>query len=106
VTAPPKPKPVATVPPKPKPVVTVPPKPKPVVTAKPKPVATAAPVPVAKEFDNCTDMRQTYPHGVGRPGARDKTSGTPVTSFKVSSALYEANTKSDGDGDGIACEQH
>ena len=40
----------------------------------------------------------------GKPGAKDKTSGTPVTTFKRSTPLYNANTKSDRDHDGIACE--
>ncbi|MDA0184061.1 excalibur calcium-binding domain-containing protein [Solirubrobacter phytolaccae] len=59
----------------------------------------------AKEFKNCTALNKAYPHGVGRTGARDKTSGTPVTTFKVSTSLYTANRKSDRDGDGIACEK-
>lgn len=42
---------------------------------------------------------------MGKPGARDQTSGTPVTSFKRSKALYDANKKSDRDKDGIACEK-
>ncbi len=51
-------------------------------------------------------MRQVYPHGVGKPGAVDHTTGTPpVTTFHVSAALYAANSGSDGDGDDIACEQ-
>ena len=44
-------------------------------------------------------------YGVGKPGAHDKTSGTPVTNFKKSKALYKANSGSDRDGDGIACEK-
>jgi hypothetical protein len=63
--------------------------------------ATAA----AKRYKNCAALNRAYPHGVGRPGARDKTSGTPVTTFKRSTALYKANRKSDRDGDGIACEK-
>jgi hypothetical protein len=58
----------------------------------------------AKSYANCTALRQDYPHGVGRPGARDHTSGKPDTRFFVSAALYDANTKSDRDKDGIACE--
>ncbi|MET1060766.1 MAG: excalibur calcium-binding domain-containing protein [Nocardioides sp.] len=58
----------------------------------------------AKEFKNCTAMHKVYKHGVGKPKAHDKTSGTPVTNFKHSLALYKANKKSDRDGDGIACE--
>jgi uncharacterized membrane protein len=59
----------------------------------------------AKEFKNCTALNKAYPHGVGKPGARDHTSGTPVTTFKRSKALYVANKKSDRDKDGIACEK-
>ena len=49
-------------------------------------------------------MHKVYKHGVGKPKAHDRTSGTPVTNFKHSLALYRANKKSDRDGDGIACE--
>jgi len=57
-----------------------------------------------RTFANCDAMHKVYAHGVGKPGARDKTSGTPVTTFKRSTPLYNANTKSDRDKDGIACE--
>jgi hypothetical protein len=59
----------------------------------------------ARTFKNCTALNKVYPHGVGKPGARDHTSGRPVTSFKRSKPLYLANTKSDRDKDGIACEK-
>jgi hypothetical protein len=59
----------------------------------------------AKSFQNCTAMHKVYKHGVGKVGARDHTSGTPVTTFKRSNALYKANANSDRDHDGIACEQ-
>jgi hypothetical protein len=59
----------------------------------------------AKTYKNCTALNKDYPHGVGRKGARDKTSGTPVTNFKVSNSLYAANRHSDRDGDGVACEK-
>lgn len=58
----------------------------------------------AKTYKNCTAMHKDYPHGVGKKGAKDKTSGTPVTNFKRSNALYSANSGSDRDGDKIACE--
>jgi uncharacterized membrane protein len=58
-----------------------------------------------KTYTNCTALNKAYPHGVGRQGARDNTSGTPVTNFKVSTSLYAANRRSDRDGDGIACEK-
>jgi Protein of unknown function (DUF1524)/Excalibur calcium-binding domain len=85
--------------PKPKPA----PKPKPKPSPKPIP---EPPPPAAHTFANCTDMHTVYPHGVGRPGAHDQTSGTPVTNFRVSTSLYEANSGSDRDGDNIACEAH
>jgi hypothetical protein len=67
----------------------------------------AAPVAAgATEYTNCTDLRVDYPHGVGRPGATDTTTGSPVTEFTVNRAVYDANTKSDRDDDGIACEKH
>jgi len=56
-------------------------------------------------YANCTSLNQTFPHGVGRPGAVDHTSGTPVTNFYVSAYIYNANTGSDRDNDGIACEK-
>jgi hypothetical protein len=58
----------------------------------------------ARHFQNCDAMHKVYPHGVGRLGAKDHTSGTPVTTFKRSTSLYAANTASDRDKDGIACE--
>jgi hypothetical protein len=58
----------------------------------------------ARHFKNCDAMHKVYPHGVGKPGAKDHTSGTPVTTFKRSTPLYNANTASDRDKDGIACE--
>jgi hypothetical protein len=66
---------------------------------------TTATAPAARDFANCSELNGEYPHGVGRPGAVDQTSGTPVTSFLVDSALYAANSESDRDGDGIACEK-
>ncbi len=56
-------------------------------------------------FANCTELNKVYPNGVGKPGAVDQTSGTPVTTFTRDAALYQANSGSDRDGDGIACEK-
>lgn len=68
------------------------------------PAAQAAPW-----HTNCTAFNHRYPHGVGRNNARDHTTGTPVTSFKHSTRLYNlamrANSRLDGDHDGIACER-
>ena len=60
-----------------------------------------------KEYANCDAMHKDYPHGVGRSGAEDEVTGDtePVTTFFVSTALYKANTKSDRDKDGVACEK-
>jgi hypothetical protein len=58
-----------------------------------------------RSFKNCTAMNRVYPHGVGRTGARDHTSGTPVTNFRRSNAGYSRNRARDRDRDGIACEK-
>lgn len=62
----------------------------------------------AKNYVNCRALNVDYPHGVGRPGAKDRTTNgsAPVTNFQRSSSLYVANTGSDRDRDGIACERH
>ena len=58
-------------------------------------------------FANCTALNRVYPHGVGKYGAVDRVAGNGkgVTTFVRSNQLYAANTKSDRDKDGIACEQ-
>ncbi len=60
-------------------------------------------------FDNCTRFNQKFPHGVGRKGAVDPTSGTPVTTFVRSNKKYAAamakNDDLDRDGDKIDCEK-
>ena len=57
--------------------------------------------------DNCTNFNRTYPHGVGRVGARDR--GGDVTTFKRSNKIYNTaerhNSDLDRDNDGIACEK-
>jgi hypothetical protein len=59
-------------------------------------------------WKNCTAVHARYPYGVGKVGARDRTSGDPVTNFKRSNKLYRLAMASirglDRDGDGIACE--
>jgi hypothetical protein len=60
----------------------------------------------AHHFPNCKLLNARYPHGVGLPGARDKTSGKPVTNFTRTRAVYLANTARDRDKDKIACERH
>lgn len=56
------------------------------------------------KYKNCKSLNKVYPHGVGKPGARDKGSSTPVTNFRVNRSVYNANKGKDRDGDGIACE--
>lgn len=59
--------------------------------------------------DNCTRLDAKWPHGIGLRTARDRTSGTPVTTFYRNSDAYKAaeghNGTLDGDNDGIACEK-
>jgi hypothetical protein len=66
---------------------------------------SAADAATVKAYNNCTALNKVYRHGVGKKGAKDKTSGKPVTNFKVSTPLYNANKKLDHDKDGIACEK-
>jgi hypothetical protein len=60
-------------------------------------------------WTNCTHVHAKYRHGVGRAGAHDRTTGTPVTSFYRSTRLYNTamryNRDLDRDRDGIACEK-
>lgn len=60
-------------------------------------------------YKNCTALNKKYPHGLGKLKARDKTSGTPVTTFKRSTRLYNIamqwNKGLDRDKDGVACEK-
>jgi hypothetical protein len=64
---------------------------------------------IPARFKNCTKLQKRWPHGVGRKHARDKTSGTPVTTFKRSNKLYKKamryNRDLDRDKDKIACEK-
>lgn len=62
---------------------------------------------VAKKYQNCTALNKKYPHGVARPGARDKVRGKtrPATGFAVNKAVYKRNTHLDRDKDGVACEK-
>ena len=67
---------------------------------------SAAPADAATphKFANCDAMHKVFPHGVGLKNAHDHTSGTPVTNFARKPLWYKANTASDRDKDGIACE--
>jgi Excalibur calcium-binding domain len=64
---------------------------------------------IPKPWTNCAAVNALYPHGVGKFGAHDKTSGTPVTNFTHSNWLYSLamkyNRNLDRDHDGIACEK-
>ena len=55
-------------------------------------------------FTNCDAMHRVFPHGVGQFGAKDHTSGTPVTNFARAPRWYAQNTSLDRDKDHIACE--
>ena len=66
---------------------------------------SSAPVAATTHFKNCTAMHVKYPHGVGKPGAIDHTTGVKVRTFKKSTVLYNANKSLDRDHDNIACEK-
>ena len=67
--------------------------------------AESASAVVPRDYPNCTALNRVYPHGVGLFGARDHTSGTPVTNFKRAPKVYRLNDESDADNDKIACER-
>jgi Excalibur calcium-binding domain len=73
------------------------------------PFASAANERIPVRWKNCTQVNKRYPHGVGKVGARDRTSGTPVRSFRRSNLLYRTamryNRGLDRDKDSIACEK-
>jgi hypothetical protein len=73
-----------------------------------------APAPAATRatpylWQNCTHVHTKYRHGVGRASAHDKTTGTPVTTFRRSTRLYRIavrwHSDLDRDRDAIACEK-
>jgi len=57
--------------------------------------------------DSCDAVNVTQPHGVGRPGARDKVSEgqSKVTDFNPNRKIYRQHVALDTDRDGIACER-
>ena len=60
----------------------------------------------AQTFKTCKELNKTYKYGVGLEGAQNMVKGKPKASkHLVDVAIYEANKKSDGDKDGIACEK-
>jgi hypothetical protein len=73
---------------------------------------TKAPAP--KAYSSCAKLNYDYPHGVGKSGAVDRTSGRRVTTFYRSNTTYYMNDGRvvskrqydlDRDNDGIACER-
>ncbi len=72
-------------------------------------LVTALPASAAVSYANCTSLQKSYPHGIGRVGARDRTTGTPVTTWRKDTAGYDramrANRGLDRDRDAIACEK-
>ena len=71
------------------------------------PLMSAGPADAAaRTFQNCTAMHAVYKGGVAKAGAKDKRANGGKAKYKpyVSTALYNANTKSDRDMDGVACE--
>jgi hypothetical protein len=79
-------------------------------------VSSAEAAPKPRSYANCTALNKVYPHGVALKGAKDKTSGKPVTNFKVSYEVYRRNNGKtlghfkgerdlDRDNDKIACEK-
>lgn len=57
-------------------------------------------------FKTCKELNKAYKFGVGLEGAQNMVKGKPKASkHLVDITLYEANKKSDGDNDGIACEK-
>lgn len=76
----------------------------PMIATPPRPAIVNIAQPKIATFATCTDMHKIYPHGVGKLGAKDSTTGTPDTRFLVSTAIYTANQALDRDKDGIACE--
>src|SRR5262245_48076145 len=68
--------------------------------------AVSSPTASSVSYPRCSALNRRYPHGVGRVGARDHTSGSkPVTTFKRSNVLYLQNKSLDREKDGIACEK-
>ena len=70
-------------------------------------------VPTATRYKNCKQLNKKYPHGVGKKGAKDRTSGKRVTNFTRNNRVYWLYSSSAGarirdldrDNDGIACEK-
>ncbi|NBD27984.1 excalibur calcium-binding domain-containing protein [Paenibacillus glycinis] len=59
----------------------------------------------AKTYRNCTELNKAYKGGVARSASVKNKGGKTKYKPFVSQALYDANSKSDRDKDGIACEK-
>ena len=61
----------------------------------------------ADAADPCAALHATYPHGVGRRGARDLVAKGEqrVADFARRPKVYRQHRDLDTDGDGIACER-
>jgi hypothetical protein len=72
---------------------------------------TASPALAAVSYKNCTQLHNSYPHGIGRSNATDHVRGStkPVTTWKRDTKGYNLafsrNKSLDADRDGIACEK-
>jgi hypothetical protein len=73
------------------------------------PFAGAANAVIPVRWKNCTQVNKRYPHGVGKVRAMDRTSGTPVRTFRRRNLLYRTamryNRGLDRDKDGIAYDK-
>jgi Excalibur calcium-binding domain len=78
-------------------------------------VVVSADAATPKHYKSCKALNKAYPHGVGRKGARDRTSEERVTNFTRNNKVYTYNDGKganpprehdlDRDNDGIACER-
>jgi hypothetical protein len=73
--------------------------------------APAAHATVPAKYANCTNLRHSYPHGVGRATAHDHVAAgsRPVTTWTKSTTAYNTaihyNAGLDRDKDFVACER-
>lgn len=70
-----------------------------------KTVQVRVALPKARRYASCRALNAAYPHGVGRSGAHDRTTGRRVTVFTVYVRAYQLNSALDYDHDGISCER-
>jgi hypothetical protein len=54
--------------------------------------ANSADARIPAQWRNCKAVNARYPHGVGKVGAHDRTSGESVTNFQRSTKLYRLAT--------------